>query len=380
MKVKRKTRTRTRKNTYKSKVRSKVSRRSTKRKNRKTTKRTTYKRKNRKTTKRRNRKLRGGSGGGSAKKDADPTPGSYRVVGSGGVLARAGVETSSDAVTKLEKGVEIEVVQVVRRSDDVVRLCFTKAGLKTAPGRGRAGAGELTDATQQLWVSERKTDGQTLLKKIESKEERDIRRKREGLWIWPTYKTGRKAFSDRQMFLPDDHIYDIKHRIESIEGMLVGDQILKFKGQELIDDRTLAYYNIKQEDTLNLSLTGTAHTLRRELGLSPRQLATPLREINPLGVGGDATHHSGISVTVNEGDGMAGFVANEGLILTSVGENTPCSKAGVTVGMHVHSFQAEVLTDVETWSTLKDKVKKTAKPWKFTFAGSAGSMDEDDSL
>ena len=90
----------------------------------------------------------------------DPTPGPYRIVGEGGVLVRDGVETSSDAVTKVEVGEEIEVVQVIRRADGVMRLCFTKAGLETAGG--------LTDATQQLWVSERKTNDQSLLlEKIE---------------------------------------------------------------------------------------------------------------------------------------------------------------------------------------------------------------------
>ena len=91
----------------------------------------------------------------------DPTPGPYRIVSEDGVLVRDGVETISDAVTKLDVGEEIEVVQVIRRADGVMRLCFTKAGLETA-------AGGLTDATQQLWVSERKTEDQSLLlEKIE---------------------------------------------------------------------------------------------------------------------------------------------------------------------------------------------------------------------
>ena len=86
----------------------------------------------------------------------DPIPGPYRIVGEDSVLVDDGVDASSDAVTKLEVGQEIEVVQVIRRDDGVMRLCFTKAGLETTTGGN-------TDAVQQLWVSERKTDDKSLL-------------------------------------------------------------------------------------------------------------------------------------------------------------------------------------------------------------------------
>ena len=86
----------------------------------------------------------------------DPTPGPYRIVSEDGVLVRDGVEANSNAVTKLDVDEEIEVVEVIRRGDGVMRLCFSKAGLETAA------EGE-TDATQRLWVSERKTGDQSLL-------------------------------------------------------------------------------------------------------------------------------------------------------------------------------------------------------------------------
>eukprot|EP01046_Picozoa_sp_COSAG06_P085674 COSAG06_NODE_32355_length_507_cov_1.713235_1_plen_142_part_01 len=74
------------------------------------------------------------------------------------------------------------------------------------------------------------------------------------------------------------------------------------------------------------------------------------------------------SVRVNVDDGGAGFAANEDLTLRKVDPGKACDDAGVKVGMRVYSFQGEVLSSEETWSTLKTKVKDTPKPWQFTFA------------
>ena len=91
----------------------------------------------------------------------DPTPGPFRVISQDGVLARAGPEQSDEAITKLDRGEEVEVLEVFRRSDGVMRLCFSKAGLEISVPEGEPI--RHTDGTERLWVSERKTDDQSLL-------------------------------------------------------------------------------------------------------------------------------------------------------------------------------------------------------------------------
>jgi hypothetical protein len=87
----------------------------------------------------------------------DATPGRYRVLSPDGVLARGGAEKDSVAITKLDEGEEIEVTRVYRRDDGVMRLCFSKAGLEIS------GANAFTDATQELWISERHSENSCLL-------------------------------------------------------------------------------------------------------------------------------------------------------------------------------------------------------------------------
>ena len=89
----------------------------------------------------------------------DPTPGPYRVVCPEGVLARDGPEASSNMVTDIPGGTEIEVLEVLRRRDGVMRLCFSKAGI---PLTGMEPVRH-TDGTERLWISERKASDQSLL-------------------------------------------------------------------------------------------------------------------------------------------------------------------------------------------------------------------------
>lgn len=52
---------------------------------------------------------------------------------------------------------------------------------------------------------------------------------------------------------PNENIDDVKKKIEKREGHPVPEQILKFKGSELDDPKTLADYGIKYKDTIDLS-------------------------------------------------------------------------------------------------------------------------------
>ena len=89
----------------------------------------------------------------------DPSPGPYRVVCPEGVLARDGPEATSRLVGQVELGTEVEVLEVLRRRDGVMRLCFSKAGIPFAGVEPAC----YTDGTERLWVSERKSDDQSLL-------------------------------------------------------------------------------------------------------------------------------------------------------------------------------------------------------------------------
>ena len=89
----------------------------------------------------------------------DPSPGPYRVVCPEGVLARDGPEATSRLVGQLELGTEVEVLEVLRRRDGVMRLCFSKAGIPFAGVEPAC----YTDGSERLWVSERKSDDQSLL-------------------------------------------------------------------------------------------------------------------------------------------------------------------------------------------------------------------------
>ncbi len=94
----------------------------------------------------------------------DPTPGPYRVVCPEGVLARDGPEATSRMVTDIPHGAEIEVLEVLRRRDGVMRLCFSKAGVPVMSDIGTGpGLVRYTDGTERLWISERKAADQSLL-------------------------------------------------------------------------------------------------------------------------------------------------------------------------------------------------------------------------
>ena len=100
----------------------------------------------------------------------DPSPGPYRVVCQEGVLARDGPEATSQLVGQIELGTEVEVMEVLRRRDGVMRLCFSKAGIPFAgvePAR-------YTDGTERLWVSERKSDDQSLLLERIDEDEQEL--------------------------------------------------------------------------------------------------------------------------------------------------------------------------------------------------------------
>ena len=90
-----------------------------------------------------------------------PTPGRYRVISEDGVLARSGPDKDSEAITKLDMDEEVEVTRVIRRDDGVMRLCFSKAGLEISQPAGSQP--RFTDATQELWVSERHSENSCLL-------------------------------------------------------------------------------------------------------------------------------------------------------------------------------------------------------------------------
>lgn len=93
----------------------------------------------------------------------DPTPGPYRVV-CPAVLVRDGPDANSKPITTLDQGTEVEVVAVFRREDGVMRLCFSKAGIPIIESIEAGGERvEYTDGTERLWVSERKSDDQSLL-------------------------------------------------------------------------------------------------------------------------------------------------------------------------------------------------------------------------
>jgi hypothetical protein len=93
----------------------------------------------------------------------DATPGRYRVLSPDGVLARAGPGQDSDAITKLDQGEEVNVTRVYRRDDGVMRLCFSKAGLEVSVPGAEDTEPRVTDATQELWVSERHSQNSCLL-------------------------------------------------------------------------------------------------------------------------------------------------------------------------------------------------------------------------
>lgn len=91
----------------------------------------------------------------------DATPGRYRVLSPDGVLARAGPEKDSALITKLDEGEQVDVTRVYRRDDGVMRLCFSKPGLQM---KGfSVSEPRVTDATQELWVSERHSENSCLL-------------------------------------------------------------------------------------------------------------------------------------------------------------------------------------------------------------------------
>ena len=65
------------------------------------------------------------------------------------------IKKDSAPITKLDEGEQVDVTRVYRRDDGVMRLCFSKPGLQmntegTEP--------RVTDATQELWVSERHSE------------------------------------------------------------------------------------------------------------------------------------------------------------------------------------------------------------------------------
>lgn len=94
----------------------------------------------------------------------DPTPGRYRVISEDGVLVRAGLDKDSEAITKLDMDAEVEVTRVFRRDDGVMRLCFSQAGLEISqPNAPEGSPPRFTDATQELWVSERHSENSCLL-------------------------------------------------------------------------------------------------------------------------------------------------------------------------------------------------------------------------
>ena len=51
-----------------------------------------------------------------------------------------------------------------------------------------------------------------------------------------------------------DRIFDIKAKIEEIEGIPIDKQLLIFGGQKLENEKTLQYYKIQQEYTIQLSM------------------------------------------------------------------------------------------------------------------------------
>lgn len=52
----------------------------------------------------------------------------------------------------------------------------------------------------------------------------------------------------------NDTIFDIKNKINEIDGILPEYQRLTFKGKEVYDNRTLEDHNINNEETLHLYL------------------------------------------------------------------------------------------------------------------------------
>lgn len=99
----------------------------------------------------------------------------------------------------------------------------------------------------------------------------------------------------------------------------------------------------------------------------------------------DASHTGGRDsaspavVVLNVPKGSAGFTCAENLTVIKLPpgkKGSQAEAAGVTIGMHCVAFQGVALDSTATWSSLKDLVKNSPRPWSFTFSASADEADD----
>jgi hypothetical protein len=69
--------------------------------------------------------------------------------------------------------------------------------------------------------------------------------------VSPLLNTGFKLFT---LILMHAYVEEIKWRIEEVQGILVDQHRLIFVGRQLENGRTLSYYNIQRESTIQLVL------------------------------------------------------------------------------------------------------------------------------